>query len=143
MRISRINGKRAVTGGLLLAAACAAAVPAVAAHADTRVTLVNAGPQVGDHAARPMGIDGCSNGTVCMYTSPPNIFSTPEHYWTKYGCSDLGLEVGWRWVFNNQYGGATATLWSGFGCTGTHVTIQQGEFWSGEITPYESISLNA
>lgn len=36
MRISRMIRKRAITGGVVLAAACAVAVPATAAHASVR-----------------------------------------------------------------------------------------------------------
>jgi hypothetical protein len=129
----RINGKRAITGGLILAAVGAAALPATAAHAGTRA---------GEHGARPLSTDNCSNGAACMYTSPPTDATYPEHYWTLYGCYNLSGEYNTRWVFNNQYNGATVTLWTGANCSGTPTTINAGQTWSGNITPINSVSLN-
>jgi len=135
MRISRINGKRTITGGLVLAAAFAAAVPASAAQAGTRVTSVQAAPRA--------GIFGCPRGAVCMYYTVPTFFSTPEHSWTAYRCYNLVGERGPRWIFNNQTGGATATLSKSY-CpqSGPSKTIQAGRIDAGDITPYNSISLN-
>lgn len=143
MRTSRKMSKKAITGGFLLAAAFAAAVPATAANAGTRVTSGHATTQASGHTAGPFTDRQCSNGAVCMYTADPSSGNVaPEHYWTSYGCNNLNNEYGQRWVFNNQYGGHTATLWTGKNCTGQGTTVQEGTTWSGNITPINSISVD-
>lgn len=143
MRTSRKMSKKAtITGGFLLAAACAAAVPAAAAHAGTRVTSVQAGTQVPGHTARPADNFNCKNGTVCIYDQPPTNSTQPYNHWWLFGCHQLSNEYGQKWVFNNQYGGYTATLWTGKNCNGRRTAIAENHTWSGDITPINSISLD-
>lgn len=142
MRISRMNKKTTITGGIVLAAACAAAVPAAAAHAGTWVTAVHASTRAAGHTANPMGsTDGCPSGDVCMYKSQPGPGSTPEHRWFNYGCYNLHGEYGERWVFNNQTGGATATMRNGYNCTEGSTVIPSGATRDGDIGDINSISL--
>lgn len=126
---------RAITGGLVLVAACAALMPASMARADTRA---------GGAAARPASTHGCASGTVCMYTDSGWDSGDSEHHWWVYGCSNLSGEYGDRYVFNNQYGGATVTLYKGSNCAGEVVaTIPAGQLWQGDITPVNSLALNS
>lgn len=130
MRKARIG-----IGGLSLAAVCAALIPASAAQASA-----HAGRAV---HARPDSVNGCAGGTVCMYTDDGWAGGSSEHHWWVYGCSNLSDEYGDRYVFNNQYGGATATLYAGSDCTGQPIaTISEGTTWQGDITPVNSLSLN-
>lgn len=147
MRISRISSKRTIIGGLVLTAACAAAVPATAAHAGTRVTAFHASTQAASHTARPTDtIYNCEYGDVCMYTSDPSSGNiAPEHSWKTYGCKQLHGEYGTRWVVNNQYGGATATLRAN-NCGqpgGSEAAIPAGYIGTTNITPANSITLNS
>lgn len=78
-----------------------------------------------------------------MYTDSGYSAQSPEHYWYQYGCANLSNEYGDRYVFNNQYGGASVTLYSGSNCTGNAITqIDAGHTWEGDITPVNSLSLN-
>lgn len=95
------------------------------------------------NGARPAITDGCVNGAVCMYTDSGWKTHSPEHSWTVYGCYNLDNETGDRYVFNNQYGGNTATLWTGSNCAGTATTIGDGVNWEGNITPINSISVDS
>lgn len=143
MRVSSVNKKGAIAGGILAAAACAAAVPVAGAHASTagtRVTGVQAPAKAGN-AVQPMSTNGCSSGTVCMYTSSGWNNGSTEHHWWQYGCYNLVNETGTRYVFNNQTGGAGAKLWTGKDCTGKAISIPAGKTWSGSITPIWSVSL--
>jgi hypothetical protein len=108
--------------GLVLAAACAALIPAGAAQAST---------------------NGCSSGTVCMYTDAGWFWGNPDHHWEVYQCYNLANETGDRHVFNNQTGGASASLWSGNLGSGTKIAdIAAGTTWQGDITPVNSICLS-
>lgn len=115
-------------GALVLAAASAALITAGAAHASTH---------------KPAEDDGCGNGVVCMYTDSGWQSKTPEHtYWT-YGCANLTNETGDRVVFNNQYGGALATLYTGSDCNGTATNVGARHTWQGDIGPINSIMLSS
>lgn len=122
MRVSRIARKRAITGGLLLAAACAAAVPATAAHAGTHAA---------GHTARANAAYGCAAGDVCMYFGDPRSGAPVEHSWSAYRCYKLSGNMAWRWVFNNQVDGATATIYPRWGCGGTGSIIRPGQIRKG------------
>jgi hypothetical protein len=107
---------------LVLAAACAALIPAGAAQAST---------------------NGCSSGTVCMYTDWGWTFNIPEQHWEVYQCYNLADETGDRYVFNNQTDGASAALWSGSLGSGTKIAdIAAGTTWKGDIGPVNSICLS-
>lgn len=85
----------------------------------------------------------CSQGIVCMtYTGIPYYLGMTEHRWSQYGCKNLSDEYGQRYIINSQTDGATATLYTGFGCSGSTTTIRAGDTWNGDITPINSISLN-
>lgn len=140
MRISRTGQKKTVIGGALLAAVCAAAIPAAAAHAGTQATGRTVSTQAA-HTVNPMNTNGCASGTVCMYTSSGWSHGTTEHHWWQYGCYNLVNEYGTRYVFNNQTGGAGTKLWTGKNCTKTGKPVSAGYTWEGDITPINSISL--
>jgi hypothetical protein len=139
----------------MFAAGCAAFIPLGTAQASTHAPASAFARQaVSQRAAdapggtrvtvvtEPESEKGCSDGAVCMYTDDNWNQGTPEHYWTTYGCSNLSNETGDRYVLNNQYGGDTATLWTGSDCKGTSTIIPEGTSWEGSITPINSISVD-
>jgi hypothetical protein len=78
-----------------------------------------------------------------MYTDSGYTSGSTEHRWYQYGCVNLSNEFNDRYIFNNQYDGASVTLYRGSNCGGDIVAnISQGETWEGDITPVNSISLN-
>ncbi len=93
-----------------------------------------------------LSTNGCNSGDVCMYTPAGDLSGSPEHTWFQYGCYNLTNEFGNRDIFNNQFGGATFTVYFGFNCTNPSTNPQtkilEGETWIGDITPINSISLD-
>jgi hypothetical protein len=150
-----VRKSRIGIGGLVLAVLCMAFIPAYSAQASTRVSTSTVTRQFANsraaddrdaitvNAGRLDGTDGCSSGAVCMYTDWDWFWDNPESSWTVYGCYNLSDETGDRYVFNNQYGGNTATLWTGANCTGSPTTISDGKNWEGDITPINSISVDS
>jgi hypothetical protein len=150
-----VRKSRIGIGSLVLATICTVLIPAYAAQASTRASASTFTRQVASsraaddrggvkvNVARPDDTDGCSLGAVCMYTDWGWLLDIPEQSWTVYGCYNLSNETGDRYVFNNQYGGYTATLWTGSNCTGNSTVIAGGTNWEGDITPINSISLDS
>ncbi|QBD80195.1 hypothetical protein EPA93_31140 [Ktedonosporobacter rubrisoli] len=99
-------------------------------------------PLAGMAFAHTMSTNGCSSGTVCMYTDSGYSSGSPEQHWYQYGCVNLSNEYGDRYIFNNQYNGASVTLYTGSNCNSPQTTIAAGTTWEGNITPINSISLN-
>jgi hypothetical protein len=138
----------------MIAASCAAFIPLGTAQASTHApasafTSQDVSRQAADSGGtrvtvvtEPKSNNGCSDGIVCMYTDDGWGQGTPEHYWVNYGCNNLSNETGDRYVLNNQYGGNTATLWTGYGCTGSTIIIPENRSWHGDIGPINSISVN-
>ena len=99
-------------------------------------------PLAGMAFAHTMSTNGCSSGTVCMYTDDGYASGSSEHHWYQYGCVNLSNEYGDRYIFNNQTGGASVTIYTGYNCTNPSHTIAAGTTWEGDITPINSISLD-
>jgi len=118
----------------------AAAVPGASALAIKTITgtvrVINASAAGGSYA-------GCPYGDACMYTNSGFGNGTPEHKYYYYGCYDLSNEYGNRWIVNNQSGGATVKGYYNYGCTNRAWTLPAGELNEYNITPINSISLQA
>lgn len=157
---------RIVSLGFVMAAGLL--IPAVAAQANTSAPALSAHPAAVVHQAsvtkatrsggatpvlhRPDAVpaggtyEGCPYGDVCIY---PNASWNGGHPQSSqgeffyFGCYDLVNQFGVHRVFNNQYGGATVTLYYGSGCTDPYFTIDQYTYSDVNLTPIYSISLNS
>ncbi|MFI6108008.1 hypothetical protein [Streptomyces sp. NPDC051310] len=85
---------------------------------------------------------GCPEGAVCIYPQNQNPAVRPTHVLYRYGAHNLSNQVGNHWVLNNQTGGATANLCTGYnggGC-GAPIAAKTGVY--ADLTPINSIRLN-
>ncbi len=85
---------------------------------------------------------GCPDGAVCIYPQDQNPAARPTHIFYKYGAHNLSNQQGNHWVLNNQYGGATANLCTGYngaGC-GNPIAAKTGVY--ANLTPVNSVRLN-
>ncbi|MEU2396130.1 hypothetical protein [Streptomyces sp. NPDC007369] len=85
---------------------------------------------------------GCPYGSVCIYPENQNPAVKPTHVFTRYGAHNLSNQFGNHWVLNNQYGGATARLCTGFNGVGCGAPIGEGRGVYANLTPINSITLN-
>jgi hypothetical protein len=115
------------------------------AHQKHAASTLSAGNwKVDAYFSRPAGttVFGCRYGYACLYTDAGASTNTPEHSYTRYACYNLSNEFNHRDLVNNQYGGATVTLYTGYNCSGPTFTSQEAEIDDGDITPINSLSLN-
>ncbi|MFE9932303.1 hypothetical protein [Streptomyces sp. NPDC005533] len=85
---------------------------------------------------------GCPEGAVCIYPQNQNPAVKPTHVFYSYGAHNLSDQFGNHWVLNNQYGGATANLCTGYngaGC-GNPIAAKTGVY--ADLTPINSVRLN-
>jgi hypothetical protein len=116
-----------------------------AAHQKHATSTLSAGNWVIDfYFVRDAGqtVFGCKYGYACLYTDAGAATNTPEHSYVHYGCYNLSNELGHRDLVNNQYGGATVTLYTGYNCVGPTFTSQEAEVDDGDITPINSLRLS-
>ncbi|NBM18188.1 hypothetical protein [Streptomyces sp. GC420] len=85
---------------------------------------------------------GCPYGAVCIYPQNQNPPVSPSHTYWSYGAHNLSNQVGNHWVLNNQYGGASASLCTGYNGVGCNETIPEGVGVYRDLTPINSITLN-
>ncbi|MFB7788151.1 hypothetical protein ACFY0N_12165 [Streptomyces vinaceus] len=85
---------------------------------------------------------GCPYGSVCIYPQDQNPAVKPTHIFTSYGAHNLSNQYGRHWVLNNQYGGASASLCTGYNGTGCGYRIDQGKGVYADLGPINSITLN-
>ncbi|MFD7906026.1 hypothetical protein ACFVSN_08120 [Kitasatospora sp. NPDC057904] len=78
------------TGAAALAATASLLAGAGTAHADT--------------------INGCADGYVCIYANDGTI--TNRYY--NYGTYNLSNQYGYKWILNNQTGGAKVSFCTGY-----------------------------
>lgn len=86
---------------------------------------------------------GCPYGAVCIYPQNQNPAVSPTHVFYNYGAHNLSNQYGRHWVLNNQYGGATAQLCTGYNGAGCNYTIAEGGGVYADLTPINSITLRA
>ncbi|MFJ3910669.1 hypothetical protein [Streptomyces vinaceus] len=118
--------RKMIRGAAALATA-AAAVVALSGSADAR--------PADDWA-------GCPYGSVCIYPQDQNPAVKPTHIFTSYGAHNLSNQYGRHWVLNNQYGGATASLCTGYGGKNCGSPIAEGRGVYADLGPINSITLN-
>jgi hypothetical protein len=87
--------------------------------------------------------NGCGSGAGCMFKGADLLKQPPSPSWYEYvyDCYWLSNQTGSRYVYNNQTGYATMTLWTKYGCTGTPTIIAAGSGKWVDIGPIYSISL--
>ncbi|MFD4871838.1 MULTISPECIES: hypothetical protein [unclassified Streptomyces] len=87
---------------------------------------------------------GCPSGAVCIYGQgvypPDNPHPTNVYY--SYGAHNLSNQLGYHYVINNQYGGASASLCKNYGGTNCVLTLAQDYYVNYDLTPINSITLN-
>ncbi|MEW2517137.1 hypothetical protein [Actinacidiphila alni] len=98
---------------------------------------------LGATQAHAEGVHGCPTGAVCVYPGTGWNNDHPSLALYSYGAHNLSGQVGSHMVVNNQYGGASATLWSGYNATGSALDVlPEGAAYIENLTPVNSISLN-
>ncbi|MBL1082460.1 hypothetical protein JK359_10780 [Streptomyces actinomycinicus] len=85
---------------------------------------------------------GCPDGAVCVYPQNQNPAQSPSLVFYSYGPHNLSNQFGRHWVLNNQYGGATASLCTGYNGAGCGAPIAEGTGVYADLTPINSITLN-
>ncbi|EYT81874.1 MULTISPECIES: hypothetical protein [unclassified Streptomyces] len=93
--------------------------------------------------ARPADF-GCPSGAACIYRENADpVSSSPSNtYWT-YGAHNLSSQYGSHWVYNNQTGGATINLCTGYNGTGDcSYSVPAVAFRWVDLGPINSIVLN-
>ncbi|CAM5538342.1 MULTISPECIES: hypothetical protein [Streptomyces] len=119
-----------ISRGLAVAVTAAASVVALSGAAQAR-------PAAGDW-------NGCPYGAVCIWGQDRNPYLDPHPtnvYWS-YGAHNLSNQYGDHYVFNNQYGGASMSLCTGYNGVGCHLALAEQEIGSFNLTPYNSVTLN-
>ncbi|MFF7153964.1 hypothetical protein [Streptomyces sp. NPDC008139] len=110
---------------------------AVLAAAAATVTVLGA------TQAHAEGVHGCPVGAVCVYPGSDYNNDHPSLAFYSYGAHNLSGQLGTHMVVNNQYGGAKASLWSGYNGTGYVLDIlSEGAAYLENLTPVNSISLD-
>ncbi|RSS82280.1 hypothetical protein [Streptomyces sp. WAC06614] len=85
---------------------------------------------------------GCPYGAVCIYPQNEDPAVRPSHIFYSYGAHNLSNQYGWHWVLNNQYGGASAQLCTGYNGAGCGGRIAEGSGVYADLTPINSVKLN-
>ncbi|WP_327342612.1 hypothetical protein [Streptomyces europaeiscabiei] len=87
--------------------------------------------------------DGCPYGAVCIYGQgvEPRDNPHPTNVYYSYNAHNLSNQVGYHWVYNNQYGGALADLCKQYNGGDCIETIPAGHAFYRNLTPINSIVL--
>ncbi|MFD9301353.1 hypothetical protein ACFWCB_01425 [Streptomyces sp. NPDC060048] len=85
---------------------------------------------------------GCPNGAVCIYPRNQNPAVKPSQIFYSYGAHNLKNQYGNHWVFNNQYGGASTHLCTGYNGARCGFVIAQGTGVYADLGPINSITLD-
>lgn len=86
---------------------------------------------------------GCPYGAVCVYPGASWNGGNPSHVYWSYGGHNLYNQFGKHRVFNNQYGGAEASMCGGSGGTNCGYTLPEYTVADVNLTPVNSIKLSA
>ncbi|MFF6779504.1 hypothetical protein [Streptomyces sp. NPDC012510] len=86
---------------------------------------------------------GCPSGYVCMYPGAGWNNNTPTHKYYRYGTYNLSNVVGTYRIYNNQTGGATMRTCTGYNGTGCQGHLPAGWYIDKNMTPINSITLQA
>jgi hypothetical protein len=123
----------AVTAALMLPGSAAQAGPGDrAATSAAKVTTV---------VAPAATVHGCPSGYVCIYPGESYNGDVPSLKFLTYGAHNLSNQYGWKYILNNQTGGAIARICDGYNGTNCWLTIYPGETWDIDFTPVNSVYL--
>ncbi|MCL6731952.1 hypothetical protein [Streptomyces neyagawaensis] len=87
-------------------------------------------------------IYGCDYGAVCIYPEGKHFSeANPTHKFWSYKAHNLSGQYNYHWVFNNQYGGATADLCKQYNGGDCIETIPEGWAFYRDLTTINSITL--
>ncbi|MET7619177.1 hypothetical protein [Streptomyces sp. NPDC005408] len=95
----------------------------------------------GTAEAKPADWAGCPDGAVCIYPQNQNPAVSPSQIFWSYGPHNLSNQFGNHWVLNNQTGGATASLCTGYNGAGCGERIAQDHGVYADLSPINSITL--
>ncbi|WP_432148061.1 hypothetical protein [Streptomyces sp. bgisy029] len=84
---------------------------------------------------------GCRSGYVCIYPGASWNGNRPEATYFRYGVYNLNNQTGTHRVFNNQTGGATVQLCTGYDGVGCGAKMPTWTYWDVNLTPINSIKL--
>lgn len=113
------------------------------ATAIAAVTVAVAALSVGTaQAVKSDSWAGCPDGAVCIYPQNQNPAVSPTDVFYSYGAHNLSGKVGNHWVLNNQTGGATANLCTGYNGAGCGGAIAASTGVYADLGPIYSIRLN-
>ncbi|MEV7877627.1 hypothetical protein [Streptomyces microflavus] len=84
---------------------------------------------------------GCRSGYVCIYPGASWNGNRPEATYFRYGVYNLNNQTGTHRVFNNQTGGATVQLCTGYDGVGCGEKMPTWTYWDVNLTPINSIKL--
>ncbi|REK90341.1 hypothetical protein DY245_11065 [Streptomyces inhibens] len=96
----------------------------------------------GTAAAAAGTYEGCPYGAVCIY--PQNAGwngGHPSLVYYSYGAHNLSNQFGTHRIFNNQSGGATVRVCTGYNGTGCGGTTPPWTYYDRDFTPINSILL--
>lgn len=86
---------------------------------------------------------GCDLGYVCIYPGPSWNGDKPSYRYYDYGYYNLSGFYGKYRIFNNQTGGATMSTCLGYDGTRCEGKLQMGGWIDKDMTPINSIRLQA
>ncbi|KND25223.1 hypothetical protein [Streptomyces acidiscabies] len=86
---------------------------------------------------------GCKSGYVCIYPGPSWNNDKPSYRYFDYGYYNLRGFYGLYRIFNNQTGGATMSTCLGSDGTRCEGKLQMGDWIDKDMTPINSIRLQA
>ncbi len=85
-------------------------------------------------------VDGCPYGAVCVYDTDSASPQSRAIFYSS-GYHNLSNEFGFHRVFNNQYGGWTFRLCTGYNGVGCGDPVRPGRSVYQYLTPINSITL--
>lgn len=112
----------------------------------TMLMMVSAAMGIAATSADPAEADtrkkfGCPAGYVCLYTMAGWSEDKPKKKYFTYGAHNFSGQYGEHLVFNNQWGGAKATLNKGYNGRNPDLTVVQEDWEIVNMTPINSITL--
>ncbi|MFJ4964381.1 hypothetical protein EES43_11235 [Streptomyces sp. ADI96-02] len=109
------------------------------------VLATGAGAQAGAPDTRDAqdAYAGCQSGYVCIYPGASWNGNRPEATYYQYGVYNLSNQTGTHRVFNNQTGGASVQLCTGYNGVGCGAKMPTWTYWDVDLTPINSIKLSA
>jgi hypothetical protein len=128
--------KRAAAAAFAMTALITALIlPGSPAQANSTAKLLSA-----THAPAAT-IHGCPSGYFCIYPGQSWNNDRPSHKFYTYGAHNLSNQFGWKWVLNNQTGGADGWACYQYNGGDCRIKVEAGEAWTIYFDPVNSIKL--